>query len=573
MARVFRVVGFAMPRDKPTPRVTSLTALVKALESDDVGMTVISMPPSLLNEAHLRGVLDASDEPRLRDSGTVLKGAPLVAELTLTILVAENPRSEPSEVAGGSVQLAATAPLLGLEYEGDKGRSRILLTRDAYPCEKFARPFFPGAAPLPDVEIVPGPWRWSLFQVWESDWTPTSHGGCFETFNDAIADALSMVKIERIVDFVTNDGERPVASNPVQLQFKFNMPSLYKRFAGKGAPVQGEKGFRAPPLDGRARAEIAKTAFENATRYLEDPEFFYLLDPDWLLEWGMWVDDSAYSDPDELRRNKEEFVSWLDLPSTDSKGRAVSLQAQSDFGHYVYALAKLVDGSAGMPGSPMSEMSSRAGSFETESYPAWAAMAELEDALKGPERSRLVFVPKRQAFEFIKKHHSHLGEGHRLPPGTMYSIGVKVGDRLVAVATAGHPTGAPMRRGPGGATPRSTLQLTRVASDGTTKNAASMLVGRILDILERSSRDPSAPSLFITYSLLGEPGTPYRALRDKGLRPVCITSAAAPSGARAGGDGLSRVPKIRWEAGPDAAPGNWEILTTGKGPKCKGLFR
>lgn len=565
-----------MARDEPPPHVTTLDALVSALRRESGGIFVVSLPHELMSEALRRGVLeaDAFEQPfleRTNNAARALAETPLAGIAEITASVAADPSSEPSQLLGSTLRVAAAAPLLALEYEGDRGLSRVLITRDTYPCDGWSKPFFPAAQPVPDVELAPGPWRWTTARAIEGEWTPTAHGGCFRTFNDAIADAQSVTSIERVVDFMTETGQRPISSNPTQLRFDFRTPSLYKRFSGRGAPVPGEKGYRAPPLDGRSRGEIARTAFANATRYLHDPDFFYLVDPDWLLEWGFWVDSSAYDDPEELRQNKEDFADWLELPYTDVKGRPVSVDARSDFAHYVYALAKVVDGSAGSLGSTMSSMSAKAESFG-DAYPAWAAVGEIEDALQGEGRSRLVFVPRKTAYAFVKEHHSKLGEGHRMPPGTMYSIGVMVGDDLVAVATAGHPTGAPMRRGPRGATPRSTLQLTRVASDGSTKNAASMLVGRILDLLDRSSRDPSAPSLFITYSILGEPGAPYRALRDKGLRPVCITSPAAPSGSRAGGDGLSRLPKIRWEAGPDAAPAAWDILTTGRGPRCKGLF-
>jgi hypothetical protein len=107
------------------------------------------------------------------------------------------------------------------------------------------------------------------------------------------------------------------------------------------------------------------------------------------------------------------------------------------------------------------------------------------------------------------------------------------------------------------------VELTRIASDGTAKNAASMLASRILDLASSSKRgDPSKPWLFVTYSLVGEPGTPYKAIRDKGLRPVARIGGRLPHGARAGGAGLSDVPKIRWEAGPVAEPPRWELLET-----------
>jgi len=144
----------------------------------------------------------------------------------------------------------------------------------------------------------------------------------------------------------------------------------------------------------------------------------------------------------------------------------------------------------------------------------------------------------------------------------MYALGAMVGQRLVAVATAGSPTGRWAKR------PAETvLELTRVASDGTTPNAASMLTARLLDLAPRSVRALDQGWLFVTYQLASEPGTPYRALRDKGLRPVVCLAGRRASGARSGSRSpVLAEPKVRWEAGPMALPARWDLLDTCSAP-------
>jgi hypothetical protein len=116
--------------------------------------------------------------------------------------------------------------------------------------------------------------------------------------------------------------------------------------------------------------------------------------------------------------------------------------------------------------------------------------------------------------------------------------------------------------------PRNILELTRIASDGTTKGASSKLAARMIDLLDRSKRgDADAPALFVTYSLGTEDGTTYRALREKGLRPVALVhgKAAGGGGARSGNRlGYAEPDKIRWEAGAAAGPARWDLLEGAK---------
>ena len=77
-----------------------------------------------------------------------------------------------------------------------------------------------------------------------------------------------------------------------------------------------------------------------------------------------------------------------------------------------------------------------------------------------------------------------------------------------------------------------------------------------------------------TYQLSTEKGHTYTALRDKpvygekanALRPVEYQEGKGKSGARAASEGgvLGDRDKIKWEAGPAAAPGDWALV--GRGP-------
>jgi hypothetical protein len=168
-------------------------------------------------------------------------------------------------------------------------------------------------------------------------------------------------------------------------------------------------------------------------------------------------------------------------------------------------------------------------------------------------------VDKARATAWVAAHHSKLGKLN--PRGLMYTLGCCRGEELVAVAAAGTPSGF---RGCPGCHQHGALELSRVASDGTTRNASSMLTSRMIDLVPTSGRAGHPGRLFLTYSLVGERGAPYRALRQLGLRPVLLTNPAAKaSGSRAksGASSLKSVPKVRWEAGPAAAVARWDLLT------------
>jgi len=294
---------------------------------------------------------------------------------------------------------------------------------------------------------------------------------------------------------------------------------LWDHFHHQGAPGQGERGWR-PNLDAEATADGILT---TALRYLDEPEVF------WMREAAQGV---GAGDPDDLPDLLGVPWRW-----SSSRRREVSLRA--------IQLAMEVEGRA----LPMSGAPTPDGLL-----PHWLAVGLLADQLTAHAPLRLVNIDKTTAAAFIEAHHSMLPCINLR--GILYAIGVRVGGRLVAVATAGHPTGRWQR-----IDPRNILELTRLASDGSTKNAASMLVARLLDLRERSRRGrPDEPALFVTYQVTEAEGAVYRALQDKGLRPVARVPGRKPGGARKAGrltpcqqrteqtTSLSDVDKVRWEA-------------------------
>jgi hypothetical protein len=178
-------------------------------------------------------------------------------------------------------------------------------------------------------------------------------------------------------------------------------------------------------------------------------------------------------------------------------------------------------------------------------------------------------IDKDLACEFVARHHSLLP--HCNPRGMMYAIGAYWrreggrGPELVAVATAGTPTG---RWGSGTCPVDGILELTRIASiAGLTRqdrrgrtvpvNASSALASRLIDLLPTSGRRGAVGCRFVTYSVVGERATTYLALVAKGLRPVGI---ARGKPAKGGHGEVAKMDKIVWEAGPAARAPVWDAL-------------
>ncbi|MCB9759137.1 MAG: hypothetical protein H6739_04795 [Alphaproteobacteria bacterium] len=321
--------------------------------------------------------------------------------------------------------------------------------------------------------------------------------------------------------------------------------NLFERFGYRGAPRPGERGHRAGPdpdpraFDGHSAWGVARRALVAAWDLMEESELR------WAVETPAGTNDVEFTQAD--------LPMLLHIPRRDHRGRPWSEAERIQLALDVVALAMEADPMR-WSGLDLGRYDRREGSGE---LPRWAAEAVLEDALRPDRRLRLVNVGKGTAADFIARHHLHLP--HINPRGLMYALGARYGERLVAVATAGHPTG---RWDRGAVSPQNIVELTRVASDGTVRNAASMLTGRLLDLAPRSVRgDAEEGWLFVTYQLASEDGAPYKALRGKGLRPVACVRGKAPSGARAGSrQGLPSVDKLRWEAGPLAGEARWELL-------------
>jgi len=200
---------------------------------------------------------------------------------------------------------------------------------------------------------------------------------------------------------------------------------------------------------------------------------------------------------------------------------------------------------------------------DDQTLPTWLAVASMADMLtylavgEAGKKLRLAPVDREAARAFLAAHHSQLKQ---LPRRTMYALGAFRGDRLVAVATAGHPS-APWKR----LDQRNVLELTRIASDGSVAGASSMLASAVLQAAPASKRgDADGPWLFVTYSLESEGGHTYKALKSQGLRPVALIGGKrGKQGARSAASvqaakGTTR--KIRWEAGPVAGAARWDLL-------------
>ena len=115
---------------------------------------------------------------------------------------------------------------------------------------------------------------------------------------------------------------------------------------------------------------------------------------------------------------------------------------------------------------------------------------------------RVESIGFRPACSFVNSYHRH----HSSPVGHVFSLGVKAGEDLVAVAIVGRPNARLLDDG-------KTLEITRVASAGI-KNACSML----LAACRREAKQRGHTSV-ITYTLEEEHGVSLRAagFTDEGV--------------------------------------------------------
>ena len=285
------------------------------------------------------------------------------------------------------------------------------------------------------------------------------------------------------------------------------------------APKTGEKGYRQAQDD-------AEHMIERGLHLMEDGQVGTAL-RQWY-ETGEWPEDTGYP--------LSEYLDDLGVPDVDHKGAPFTAQDREEIGYEAtYAAALLRD----------------------EMAPKWLLVTQLQDVWD-KRTVRLVAVPKKVAVDFVREHHSKLPAPNL--KGLMYSMGIVTNGKLVAVALAGTPSG-------GWEYPHCVLELSRIASDGSTKGASSKLAARLIDLVNgwRTVRKGAVcPPVLVTYSLSTEQGTTYKALRDKGMRPVACRKGKAPTGARkaAGGAALSHITKVVWQAGPGAKAADWSILET-----------
>ena len=107
---------------------------------------------------------------------------------------------------------------------------------------------------------------------------------------------------------------------------------------------------------------------------------------------------------------------------------------------------------------------------------------------------RIIPVTLRQASDFIAAHHRH----NKPPRGWKFGIGLRDGDDLVGVATAGRPVARHFDDG-------LTLEVNRTCTDGT-RNANSMLYGAVWRAAKAMGYHRA-----ITYTQADETGASLRA--------------------------------------------------------------
>lgn len=145
------------------------------------------------------------------------------------------------------------------------------------------------------------------------------------------------------------------------------------------------------------------------------------------------------------------------------------------------------------------------------------------------EKLRIVPLDLREAQEFVRRYHRH----HKPPVGHKFSIGVARGEDVVGVAVVGRPVARHLDDG-------LTLEITRVATDGT-RNACSSLLGAV-----RRATFGLGYRRLITYTLPSEGGA---SLRAAGYR--CVGEAGGGSWNTPSRPRVDTHPtqiKLKWEA-------------------------
>lgn len=140
------------------------------------------------------------------------------------------------------------------------------------------------------------------------------------------------------------------------------------------------------------------------------------------------------------------------------------------------------------------------------------------------------------ARRWIRDVHSH----HPPPRRIMHGVAVECDGRVVCIAVTERPKARGLCDG-------RTIEVTRVASDGSTEHAASKAIAAI-------ARGVIALgwTRVVSYTLLGEAGTSYRAA---GWWPTGIVRGRQWSCESRPRESVAQPgDKVRWEFGPDAMP-------------------
>lgn len=156
--------------------------------------------------------------------------------------------------------------------------------------------------------------------------------------------------------------------------------------------------------------------------------------------------------------------------------------------------------------------------------------AVMIDSPEGDSALILIPLTRSQAGAYIREVHRH----HGPPQGFKFAIGVRRGDQLVGVATAGRPVARLYDDG-------LTIEITRVATDGT-QNACSMLYGACWRAAKAMGYRRA-----ITYTRADEPGTSLRAAGWRRAAELAARSGwGRPSRPRKR-NGSEDTARVRWE--------------------------
>jgi len=315
----------------------------------------------------------------------------------------------------------------------------------------------------------------------------------------------------------------------------------YERFGPLGAPAEGQRGYVPEPCPGVM--EEASFLFGRALQLLDDPDVGPWVGAFWALAGIQEAYDMV---PEEMMGAD----AWGDAPFTPNEFSSLigaGWLTPYETADVLWAANNSESRNGGVPDSVVAEVFADAiCAHRTEGDPS--------------KKLRLVIVPKSETEGFIRRHHSKLPNWNYR--GLLYTIGIRVGYRLVAVAAVTCPSGQWKGRG-AACTIDGVVELSRIASDGSVLGASSKLAARAIDLLPVSGRRGAPGCLLVTYSLKDEPGTTYLALADKGLRPVAYNRGKKdPGGSRhsAGEQALPQLDKVMWEAGPAARPPDWDVL-------------